>query len=129
MVFWALGVKKINIFGKGLLLDEWIDLMKKATIDDIQRWKADIAADERGLYKRGTGNDLEAWATKWDIDRKYEELTKAKEDAEVLKLLKLAGIQKTLNMSDEEFLERGRRAVKIAQQRRKRKKYEAKNKK
>jgi hypothetical protein len=114
---------------KEQLVDEWFDLMKKATIDDIQRWKADIEADERGLFKRGTSNDLEAWATKWDIDRKYEALRKKKEDAEILKLLKLAGIQKTLQMSDEEFLERGKRAVKIAKQRRKKKKYEASKKK
>ena len=110
-------------------MDDWNDLMNKASVDDIKRWRRDIEADERGLFKRGTGHDLEAWATKQSIDQKYDELRKKQDDAKLLQLLKLAGIQKTLRMSDEEFLERGRRAVKTAQQRQKRKKHQAQKQK
>ena len=104
-------------------MDEWIDLMNKATIDDIKRWKADIAADERGAFKRDNGHEVDAWAAQHDLQAEYEKLRKKQDDAQILKLLKLAGIQKTLKMSDEEFLERGRRALKAAQQKAKRRKY------
>lgn len=104
-------------------MDDWNDLMNKASIDDIKRWRADIEADERGLFKRDYGHEFDVLAAQQELQSKYEKLRKETDDAKLLQILKLAGIQKTLKMTDEEFLERGRRALKTAQQKAKRKKY------
>jgi len=111
-------------------VDDWNDLMNKASIDDIKRWRADIEADEGGLLKRDYGHEFDAMAAQQDLQAQYEKLRKETDDAKLLQILKLAGIQKTLKMTDDEFLERGRRALKAAQQKAKRRKYNAtKNKK
>ena len=104
-------------------MDDWNDLMNKASVDDIERWRRDIEADERRSLKREYGHEFDALAAQQDLQAKYEKLRKETDDAKLLQILKLAGIQKTLKMTDDEFLERGRRALKAAQQKAKRRKY------
>lgn len=110
-------------------MNDWMLLMRKATVDDIKRWTLEIEADEQARYGSRNVSDIDAWAQQQDLDAAYDKLRQTQDDERVLRMLKLAGIQKTLDMSDEEFMKRGRKAIKDAVLKKKREEFNANKKK
>lgn len=110
-------------------MDEWTILMKRATADDIRRWTAEIEADEQAVYRQTNTDEIDSWVQQQDLDAAYEKIRRQQDNAKILRLLKLAGIQKTLDMTDEEFLERGERWLKDQAREKKKKRLDAKKQK
>jgi len=107
--------KKINIFESAMTMKHGNmtikQILEAASIEQLKTWADEIKADERNEVMRTINAELQPNA---DIQRAYEEWRAAEDDRNVLRLLTLAGIQKHANMSDLEFLERGRRAIDTA---------------
>jgi hypothetical protein len=110
-------------------VDEWMILMKRATADDIRRWTAEIEAEEQAIYRHTNTDEIDSWVQQQDLDAAYEKIRRQQDNANILRLLKLAGIQKTLDMTDDEFLERGELWLKDQARKKKRKRLDAKKQK
>jgi hypothetical protein len=107
--------KKINIFESTITMNDKDmtvkQLLEQASVEQIRAWANEIKADEKRAINTNSNLEHDLKHTKQDLQIAYDKWRKSEDDKVVLRMLTLAGIQKHVNMTDLEFLERGRKAI------------------
>ena len=98
-------------------------LLEQASVEQIRAWANEIKADEKRAINTNSNLEHDLKHTKQDLQIAYDKWRKSEDDKFVLRMLTLAGIQKHVNMTDLEFLERGRKAIDDARRIRKIRRY------
>jgi len=119
--------KKINIFESTITMNDKDitvkQLLEQASVEQIRAWANEIKADEQRAINTNSNLEHDLKHTKQDLQIAYDKWRKSEDDKVVLRMLTLAGIQKHVNMTDLEFLERGRKAIDDARRIRKIRRY------
>ena len=119
--------KKINIFESTITMNDKDmtvkQLLEQASVEQIRAWANEIKADEKRAINTNSNLEHDLKHTKQDLQIAYDKWRKSEDDKVVLRMLTLAGIQKHVNMTDLEFLERGRKAIDDARRIRKIRRY------
>ena len=78
-----------------------------ATTEQLAKWRDEIDADEKMMRGKTDAYEYDLWLDDADLEERWKKVKAEKNKEDILKLLRLAGIQNTLNMTDDEFIKRG----------------------
>ena len=78
-----------------------------ATTEQLAKWRDEIDADKKMMRGKTDAYEYDVWIDDAELEERWKEVKAEKNKEDILRVLKLAGIQNTLNMTDDEFIKRG----------------------